>query len=177
MDPVISVTKSPSPDTLAAPGGDVTFTVSVTNESTFEPVTLDALVDSIYGDLDGTGNCLADSSITLQPGETYRCRFTENVTGSAGSVHRNIVTATASDDDLIPVVVTGDAPAQVRIVAAAILPQPPTDMLLPMDGTGATGAGSSLAELIRLVVVLLAASLVVGALGLAVVRRADVDRR
>ena len=174
VPPVISATKTPDPTEVVAPGGDVTFTITITNESTFEPVTLDALVDSVYGDLDGQGSCLADGSITLQPGQTYTCRFTAEVTGSAGSTHRNTITATASDDDPEPAVVTAAAPAEVAIVAAPLVVQPATNMLIATDTADSLEAGTPLAELVRLFVLFLAATILVGGLGLAVVRRARV---
>lgn len=173
IPPVISTTKTPNVTEVIAPGGDVTFTVTVTNESTFEPVTIDGLEDDIYGDLDGQGNCRADGSIALQPGQTYTCRFTAAVTGSAGSTHRNTIIATASDDDPEPAVVTASAPAVVSIVAAAAV-QPPTDMLAVADASDPLQPAGAHAELLRLFVLLLATTILVGALGLAVVRRARV---
>ncbi len=167
VPPVISVTKTPSPTQVTAPGGSVTFTVTVTNESTFEPVTLDGLSDSVYGDLNGQGSCLADGSITLQPGQTYSCKFSGDVSGAAGSTHRNTITATASDDDPVPVVVTSGATAEVAIIAADAMP--PTDML-PTDSS----SGTPMAELLRMFVLFIAASILVGGFGLAVVRRSRV---
>ncbi len=173
VPPVISVTKTPNRTQLIVPGGDVTFTITVTNESTFEPVTLDALSDSVFGDLDGRGSCLADGSVMLQPGQTYTCRFVGEVTGGAGSTHRNTVTATASDDDPIPATVTAAATAEVNIVPIEIVPVlPSTDMLLAADGP--EQVGRSMAELLRLFVLFMAASILVGAAGLAVVRRTRV---
>ena len=154
VPPVISATKTPNPTEVVAPGGDVTFTITITNESTFEPVTIDGLEDSVYGDLNGRGTCLADGSITLQPGQTYTCRFTAEVTGSAGSTHRNTIIATASDDDPEPAVVTAAAPAEVAILAAPLLVQPETNMLIATDtsdplesGFAARGAGACLRAL------------------------------
>jgi hypothetical protein len=126
VSPVISMTKTPRPTTVIAPGGTVTFRVTVTNESTFEAVTLDSMVDSVYGDLDGQGTCVADGSVTIQPGDTYRCRFTGEVTGRAGTTHKNRITATAHDDDSpAPEVVSARARAVVRVIAPDVLP--PTD--------------------------------------------------
>ena len=172
VPPVISATKTPNPTEVVAPGGDVTFTITITNESTFEPVTIDGLEDSVYGDLNGRGSCLADGSITLQPGQTYTCRFTAEVTGSAGSTHRNTIIATASDDDPEPAVVTAGAPAEVAILAAPLLVQPETNMLIATDTSDPLESGLPLAELVRAFVLLLAASILVGGLGIAVVRRA-----
>lgn len=130
LDPVppeISMTKTPNRETVVAPGDTVTFRVTVTNESTFEAVTLDSMVDSVYGDLDGQGTCVADGSVTIEPGGTYRCRFTAQVNGRADTRHRNTITATAHDDDSpAPETVTARARAVVRVIAPDI-PLPPTD--------------------------------------------------
>ncbi|MEX1345267.1 MAG: hypothetical protein AB1Z63_11390, partial [Candidatus Limnocylindrales bacterium] len=176
VPPVISTTKTPDPTQVTAPGGDVTFTITVTNESAFEPVTLDALEDSVFGDLDGQGTCLADGSIALLPGETYTCRFSGEVTGSAGTTHRNTVTATASDDDPEPAVVTAAAPAEVAIVAPDIAGLVETNMLPASDTVEPLGGPGrpDFEELVRLWVLFLAATILVGGLGTAVVRRTRV---
>ncbi|HMN29795.1 MAG TPA: hypothetical protein PKE45_16710, partial [Caldilineaceae bacterium] len=54
--PTISVSKSPNPATAPETGGNVQFTVVVTNNSG-EAVTLDTLNDSLYGNLDHQGTC------------------------------------------------------------------------------------------------------------------------
>jgi hypothetical protein len=74
----------------------VTFSVSVHNTSP-EAVTLDALVDDVYGNLDGKGTCATGGSIA--PDAAYSCAFDESVTGNAGSTHKDTVTATVSDDE------------------------------------------------------------------------------
>src|SRR5207247_2350508 len=51
--PLIKVTKVASPTSVNEPGGNVTFTVSVKNNSvSSDPVTLTSLTDDVYGDLD-----------------------------------------------------------------------------------------------------------------------------
>ena len=118
-------------------------------------------------------SCLADGSITLLPGQTYRCRFSGEVTGPANSTHVNTVTATASDDDPTPAVVTAAARAEVAIVPVEVVPVlPSTDMLLAVEGPGL--GERSFVELLRLVVLFLAATILVGGLGVAVVRRTRV---
>ena len=76
--------------TLPEPGGLVTFTVAVTNLSP-EPVELTTLTDSVYGNLNGKGTCVVPQSIPVSG--LYQCQFTATVTGNAGEVHRNVVTA------------------------------------------------------------------------------------
>ncbi len=53
----ISVGKTASPTALPEPGGPVTFSVTVDNDSSVDGVTLESLVDDIHGDLDGQGDC------------------------------------------------------------------------------------------------------------------------
>jgi SdrD B-like domain/Domain of unknown function DUF11 len=102
----IEVTKTASVTTILEPGGLVTFTVTVTNTSEVDSVTIDSLVDDIYGDLDGKGTCAAD--FILEPGDSYSCSFQGQVSGSAGTVHHNTVTVEGTDDDENPVDDTDD---------------------------------------------------------------------
>ena len=170
VPPVISATKTPNKTEVTAPSEDATFTITITNESPFEPVTIDGLDDSVYGDLNGQGTCLADGSVTLQPGQTYTCRFTAAVTGSGGDTHRNTITVVASDDDPEPVVVTAAAPAEIDILAAP-LELAETNMLPASDVRTPLESGTSFAELLRTWVLLLAATILLGGLGFAVVGR------
>ena len=87
------VTKSASPRLLAAPGGPVVFTVTVTNTGA-ESLEIIALDDSIYGDLNGRGNCSIGA--ILAAGTSYSCSFAESVTGPAPTLHLDTVTAEAS---------------------------------------------------------------------------------
>ena len=77
--------------------GDVTFTVVVTNHG-LEAVTLDSLIDDMFGDLNGTGTCGTGGAIA-QEGGSHMCAFTEMLMGPPGTEHTNTVTAEASSDD------------------------------------------------------------------------------
>ena len=168
VPPVISVTKTPDRAVVQAPGGDVVFTITVTNESTFEPVTLTGLVDDVYGDLDGVGQCLADGGVVIPPGGTYTCRFIGRVTGASGDTHRNTVTATATDDDEVVSAVSSAAVAEVVIGGAGVgggLPDTDT------TDTGMPPRGDPWTPL-RLLILLLAGSVVTLALGWRVTRGA-----
>jgi LruC domain-containing protein len=102
LDPMIDVVKTADPTTVVEPGGNVTFTVDVTNLSgPTDPVTINSLVDDIHGDLNGQGTCAVP--FTLQPGETYTCEFTALVEGEAGDSETDIVTASGVDDEETPV--------------------------------------------------------------------------
>ena len=116
-------------------------------------------------------------------GGTHVCSFSVEVTGDAGYEEVDRITVsgngndgqstTASDDDLVPAVVSATAPAEVTIVTAtvAVKPQLPTDRLLTTDRAEPLNGGTSLAELLRLFVLFVAATVLIGGLGSAVVRR------
>jgi uncharacterized repeat protein (TIGR01451 family) len=100
--PDISVEKTADPTSVPIAGGNVTFTIAVTNDSV-EPVTLTVLNDSVFGNLDGRGNCDVPQTIAANGG-TYTCSFVVFLTPAfnyAGQpkAHRNVVTATAVDDE------------------------------------------------------------------------------
>jgi hypothetical protein len=110
--PAIALTKSASPTVLTVPGGTVEFAVQVDNHSV-EPVTLDALLDDVYGDLDGQGLCQLPR--VLPTGGSYRCTFPGAVTGPAGH-YADTVTAGAYDDE------GNSAQAQDDVVVSLISP-------------------------------------------------------
>jgi uncharacterized repeat protein (TIGR01451 family) len=103
--PSIEVTKTANPETLPEPGGPVEFTVDVKNTSvSTDPVTITSLVDDPDGagplqamDLDGKGSCSVPQ--TIQPGDTYTCKFTRTISGNAGDQKTDVVTASGHDDD------------------------------------------------------------------------------
>ena len=102
----LALEKSANPTSVQAPGGDVTFTVVVRNTSAADAVTIDTLVDNVYGDLNGKGNCGTLIGKVLQaddhaPGgpDEASCSFTAPVTGPGGSTHTDVVTVTGHDDD------------------------------------------------------------------------------
>ncbi len=92
----IAVTKTATPAQVAEPGGPVAFTVRVENTSPENNVTLTTLTDSIYGDLNGLGNCTLPQP-NLVPGNYYECSFSATVSGNAGDSITSTLTATGSD--------------------------------------------------------------------------------
>lgn len=96
----ISVTKTANPTSVPETGGDVTFTVLVENDSD-EPVTLNSLVDDVFGNLHGQGDCSVPQSLAAsgQAGASYGCSFSQAVAGDYGTFHVDTVTASADDDD------------------------------------------------------------------------------
>ena len=117
----IQVTKTATPTSLQEPGGNATFAVAVKNTSAVDSVTITTLTDDIYGNLDGKGTC--DVPQTLAPGATYECSFTGAVSGSAGSTHKDVVTASGTDDDGGEL--SGSDDATVTITAGPPPPPPP----------------------------------------------------
>ena len=110
--PDVSITKTPNPTSVDEPGGDVEFTIVVTNNGP-EDITIDALTDSDY---DLTIHCPDAGGTALDSGETYTCSFTEAISGNVGEDHQNTAEVTASDDDGNSVDETADA--QVTISPA-----------------------------------------------------------
>ena len=107
VQPVIDVLKTATPTTIYEPGGPATFTVTVSNNSvSSDPVTIAddlqrdpvaGLYDSIYGDLNGQGDCTVPQ--TIAAGSSYTCSFTADVTGNSGYSETDTVTASGTDND------------------------------------------------------------------------------
>jgi uncharacterized repeat protein (TIGR01451 family) len=115
VDPVITVEKTATPDSVAEPGGKVTFTVVVTNDSNGQdPVTLTSLIDDIHGDLNGQGDCSVPQ--TILPGASYTCSFTAQVTGNAGDSETDTITATVQDDEGSEVEESDDATVTITAI-------------------------------------------------------------
>ncbi len=114
----IQVQKSAEPAQLLVPGGWVKFTYSVENPSSIT-VTLESLVDSVYGPLEqADGDCAVPQ--TLSPADTYVCSINAEVLGDPG-VYENTVTASGTDWNEDPV--SDTATAAVTIAMA-----PPGDI-------------------------------------------------
>jgi hypothetical protein len=119
----IRISKTASPDSVEEPGGDVTFTFSIDNLSAVDSVTIDSLMDSIYGDLDGQGTCAVPQTIVA--GGNYTCSFTTYVAGNASppeqAFETNVVTASGMDDDGNAVSATDDATVNFQDVDPAAM--------------------------------------------------------
>jgi uncharacterized repeat protein (TIGR01451 family) len=97
--PSIAVTKVADPTQVLEPGGTVTFTVRVTNTGQVERITVITLTDTVYGDLTLVPGSTCAPPQDLEPGAAYECAFTAAVSGNAGDIETDVVTATASDDE------------------------------------------------------------------------------
>ena len=114
----IDVDKMASVPSVDEPGGNVTFSVTVENTSLVDTVTITSLVDDVYGDLDGQGDCSVPQ--VLAPAGTYSCEFTVFVAGDAGDSETDTVTASGTDDDGDPVEDSDDETVDVDPVLPVI---------------------------------------------------------
>jgi hypothetical protein len=116
--PDISITKTADPTSVPETGGNVEFTIVITNNS-LEDATIDSLVDDVF---DLTARCPDAVGTVLASGETYTCTFTEFVAGDheSGISHENTATVTASDDDGNTATASDDATVDFTDVTAVI---------------------------------------------------------
>ncbi len=106
----IDVQKSANPTTVKEPGGQVAYSVRITNTSADVDVHITNVVDDKFGDLDDDGgNGCFDVPINLAPGQSASCQFTKQVTGAGGTTHVNTVTASGTDENGNPVSDSDDA--------------------------------------------------------------------
>ena len=88
----IAVSKTASPK-LAEPGALVSFTIDIENNNSFSVDVL-ALTDSVFGDLNGTGNC--STPLTIAASATAQCTFEKAVYPNVRPrLHNNVVTVSA----------------------------------------------------------------------------------
>ncbi|MCA1693126.1 MAG: Ig-like domain repeat protein, partial [Actinobacteria bacterium] len=96
VPPAIEVIKDVTPGSLPEPGGVFTYTVTVRNPGTVETITINSLIDSVYGDLATRpgSTCGTLINTTLAPGATSTpCTFTAEFLGDPGDAETDIVTA------------------------------------------------------------------------------------
>jgi hypothetical protein len=110
--------------------------VEVVNTSVSAVIMIDSLVDDVYGDLNGLGDCAVPQP--LAAGETYSCAFTEDVTGSNGDRVTNVVVASGLDDADPPERVSARDDARVSVTGSPpsldVTKTPsPTVVLVPGD--------------------------------------------
>lgn len=98
--PSVTVVKTAGAATVPETGGNVTFDIVVTNGSSIA-VTLDSLVDNVFGKLNGVGTCNGASNAfgSIASSGTYSCAITKALgPAKAGDVHVDTVTAYVSSD-------------------------------------------------------------------------------
>jgi len=114
----IELIKTATPTSFNEPGTDVTYTFTVNNLSDVDTVTINSLTDTIYGDLDGQGDCSVSQILPPTTG-TYTCSITKFVAGDAGDSVLNLATAAGVDDDNQPVMASDDATVNILDVPPA----------------------------------------------------------
>ena len=103
--------KIAEPEQLLEPGGWVTYTFVVGNIAPIT-ITVEGLVDSVYGPLQQAGGDCTLPQI-LSPGDAYTCSINVEVIGEQG-IYENTVAVWGTDWHKDPISVT--ASAQVLIV-------------------------------------------------------------
>ena len=123
-----TITKQASPASLPAPGGPVTFTLSVPNPNPYQVNIF--LTDDVYGVLSSANNSVSQNTCagqtTIAANATLACSFVASVTGTAGTQHKDTVTATysafgaqASADGSATVSITSPSAATFRSASAS----------------------------------------------------------
>ena len=130
----IVVTKTPNPSSLPEPGGNVTFTVVVTNTSVTDDVTLTAtsFTDKVgagpveqISNIDCNGATAGNGlPLTLQEAnagttDEVTCTFVKAVNGNAGASITDVVEVTGTDDDGNPVKDDDDATVTITDVPSS----------------------------------------------------------
>lgn len=135
----LSISKTPTPAAVTAPGGDVSFGVQITNSGS-AAVTLAALSDSVFGNVAESGNAalLATTCALprlIEPGAGYACAFNARVSGTAGGVHTNTLTVTGTGP--------GNSPVSASVSATVdILTPPPGRIIVSKQTVPANTAGT-----------------------------------
>jgi uncharacterized repeat protein (TIGR01451 family) len=116
----LAVTKTPRANIITEPGGSVVFDVTVRNRHPVSAMMLIGLADSVFGDITATAQNGANATdcvlVTIPAAGLYSCSFSALVSGEAGGLHTNTLTATGRAGD--GVLYTGQGSAQVTIGAA-----------------------------------------------------------
>lgn len=115
----LEVALTADPASLIAPGGTVNVTAQVTNNTSTD-LTLDALSDSIIGNLNGKGNCQVPRVIAGNG--SYSCTYPVTISGrQPGDVVTHTVTAVADSEeatDSVAVPITSSS--QVRVLLPTV---------------------------------------------------------
>jgi hypothetical protein len=151
--PTATIAKTALPEVRVAPGGLFTFGLTITNTS-FEPVTISALADDVYGDLGQRpgSSCGAALGTVLDPGEALGCTFEGELTGAVGAAQTDVVTVTVTDDDgsngtaqddaTIRLVAPGEEPTTTTIAPPTATTRPATSTTRPPPSLARTGGPS-----------------------------------
>ncbi|MEZ5238895.1 MAG: VWA domain-containing protein [Microthrixaceae bacterium] len=129
VTPRVEVTKTAGSASVAEPGAEVTFAVTVSNPGT-EAIQVASLTDSIAGgpaiDIATTGSvvkattCGSVVGSSIEPGASADCTFTVEVSGDGGTTVRDVVEVEASDDDGNDVTDSDDARVEITDVVPTV---------------------------------------------------------
>lgn len=151
VEPQAVLTGVATPYVLMEPGGVVTFTLTISNVSAIDAVTLTQLVDSVYGDLTTAADpmlsttCLVPTRLAAhgQPDASYTCTLIVDVRDSPPDVLVNTMTATVVDNEgstdtalSSAKVVVADLTSSIKVFARANLSnlaEPGGDILLTVE--------------------------------------------
>jgi hypothetical protein len=137
----IKLIKTASPESFNEPGAHVTYSFTVNNLSAVDTVTIDSLMDTVYGDLTLVKDNTCSVSQVLGPLENYSCEITVFVPGDPGPGNGyvevlNVATARGFDDDGQPVMSSDDATVTISDVPpAASLTKTATNVLINYEIT------------------------------------------
>jgi hypothetical protein len=133
--PSISAQKDAVPDIVPTQGDTVTFTFRTFNSSDIDNVTLETLVDSEFGDLNGQGTCSVPQ--VLAPDEVYECSVDVFISGNDGETHVNEFTVTGASDDGDPLAATAQAIVKIpgQLPAIEVKKTAVPILVLPAGGT------------------------------------------
>ena len=118
----LSVEKTASPTNVPETGGTVTYTVQITNTASVESVTIQTLVDDIYGNLHDPANpnvtdntCPGLVGFELDAGASTSCEFKALVSGNSGATVTDVVEVCAIQPSNNNEQVCGEDDADVHI--------------------------------------------------------------
>ena len=99
----LAVVKEASPTSVPEPGGEVTYTVTITNQASSVSVTIKSINDDLYGNL-GTNSpshtpntCPSLINVVLAPGGSANCSFKATASGNSGATVTDVVTVCGND--------------------------------------------------------------------------------
>ncbi|MEO2268518.1 hypothetical protein V1358_14510 [Pseudoalteromonas sp. YIC-656] len=99
--PSISVLKEANVSQVPESGGDVTYTITVTNTSPKwdSPITITSLMDDVFGDLTTLmdSDCAIGAQLDFEG--FYQCSFTQWIAADMAGSHTNVVTAKGTDNE------------------------------------------------------------------------------
>jgi len=115
----LGVALTADPASLLAPGGTVNVTAQVTNNTSTD-LTLDALSDSLVGNLNGKGNCQLPRVISGNG--SYSCTYPVTISGKQpGDIVTHTVTAVAdSEESTDSVAIPITSSSQVRVLLPTV---------------------------------------------------------